>query len=259
MSFIFFSSLIAREGFTFAPLPMEDRQSVYNAFYPMVKYLENRLNISITFVYYDNYEEIIKKIAEGKVDLAYLGPLPYVALREKFNDVIPLVTFKDKEGQSSYTCSLVTSMHTLKKEKVALTQPLSTCGYLSVNTLLEKNLEHYNYRYLGRHDLVALKVLQGEFDIGGLKSDIAKHFYHLGLEEIAITKPLPMFSLVANTQKIDQKRLEEISNALISVDEKELSTWGEAIRYGVKRADDTQYDAIREMKKDVTISTKDNF
>ncbi|NCC55533.1 MAG: hypothetical protein EOM11_08665 [Erysipelotrichia bacterium] len=114
--FALFSSLVARDSFTFALLPTEDRQAIYNDFYPMVKYLEKKLNISIKIVYDDNYAEIIKKIVGGEVDLAYLGPLPYVELKEKFNDVIPLVTFKDKEGLTSYTCSLVTSMHTVKRE-----------------------------------------------------------------------------------------------------------------------------------------------
>lgn len=64
----------------------------------MIRYLEKKLNITISIVYYDKYEEIIKNISEEKVDLAYLGPLPYVALKRKFNDVAPLSDFKDKRG-----------------------------------------------------------------------------------------------------------------------------------------------------------------
>lgn len=255
----FFSSLTARDNFVFAPLPTEDRETVYNDFYPMIKYLEKKLNITISVVYYDKYEEIIKNISEGKVDLAYLGPLPYVALKEKFNDVAPLVTFKDKEGLTSYTCSLVTSMHTTKKEKVALTQPLSTCGYLSVNTLLDKNLEKYHYKYVGRHDLVALKILQGEFDLGGIKSDIVKHYYHLGLQEIAITKPFPMFAMVANTQSVSKDRVKEFRHALLNVETKELATWGGSIKYGAVETNDTNYNPIREMKKNITIPLNGNF
>ncbi|NCC55534.1 MAG: hypothetical protein EOM11_08670 [Erysipelotrichia bacterium] len=101
--------------------------------------------------------------------------------------------------------------------------------------------------------------MQGEFDLGGIKSDIVKNFYHLGLQEIAVTKPFPMFALVANTQKVSQDTLKKLSNALLNVEARELNTWGESIKYGVVEANDTNYDPIREMKKNLTISPKDNF
>ena len=59
-----FSSLTARDNFVFAPLPTEERETVYNDFYPMIRYLEKKLNITISIVYYDKYEEIIKNISE---------------------------------------------------------------------------------------------------------------------------------------------------------------------------------------------------
>ena len=58
----FFSSLTARDNFVFTPLPTEERETVYNDFYPMIRYLEKKLNITISIVYYDKYEEIIKNI-----------------------------------------------------------------------------------------------------------------------------------------------------------------------------------------------------
>jgi phosphonate transport system substrate-binding protein len=254
-----FSSLIARDSFTFAPLPMEDRQSIYSDFYPMIKYLEKKLGVTIEFVYYDSYDDIIKNFKENKIDLAYLGPLPYVALKNTSSQATPIVTFKNEQGESSYTCSLVTSIHTKEKKKVALTQALSTCGYLSVNALLDKKLENYEYRYLGRHDLVALSILQGKFDLGGVKTSIANQFYHLGLEEVYRTKPFPTFALVANASQISQEMIQNIQNALIYIDQQELDTWGESIKYGANKMEDSLYEHIRAMKKNVQISQKDNF
>lgn len=258
--FLFFCfSLNAAESLKFAPLPMQDKKAIFNDFHPFVEYLEKKLNTKVEIVFYESYDELIKNFENGSIDLAYLGPLPYVKLKEEFPAAIPIVYFKNSIGQTFYTCSLVASSINPKREKIALTQPLSTCGYLSVNALLDKKLENYKFEYLGRHDLVALNVLGGKYDIGGVKSDIAKKYYHLGLDEIKVTKPLPMFALIGNTQKLSKNSLYEITNALIYVDQSELNTWGEPIKYGAKKAHDSEYDPIRKMQENIQIAPIGNI
>ena len=84
----------------------------------------------------------------------------------------------------------------LQNKRIALTQPLSTCGYLSVSGLLRErksSLEKNRYRYLNKHDAVALAIIRGEYDLGGLKTAIGKRYTHLGLKILAETPPFPGF------------------------------------------------------------------
>lgn len=255
--FIFTSILFAKETIIFAPLPMLDKTKVYNTFYPMIKILEKKFNKKIEIYYSDNYEQILEDFKKGKIDIAYLGPLPYVKLKESYNLAYPLLHFKNKNGNSSYTCSFVKFINNKKIEKIALTQPLSTCGYLSVNNLLNNNLENYKYKYLDKHDEVALSILRGEFDAGGIKTSVAKEYYHLGLEEISKTLDLPGFALIGNEKNLKKEYLDELKKILLDIKQEIYSKWDKDIKYGMESAFDKDYENIREMMKNITIPTKE--
>lgn len=258
--FILFKSILfSKEVLVFAPLPMTNKSEVYDNFYPMIKSLEKKLNKKIIFFYSENYENILEQFSKAQIDIAYLGPLPYLKLQEEYTYIEPLVHFKDKDNNVYYTCSLVKFIKSEKIEKVALTQALSTCGYLSVNSLLNNKLENYKYKFLGKHDEVALGIIRGDFDIGGIKTSIAKEYYHLGLEEITKTENLPGFVLVGNKKTLKEEELTELQNIILNTNQEEYSTWGKDIKYGVEKAFDKDYDKLREMLKNINIPTEDNF
>ena len=262
------SSVFAKDTLVFSPLPMENAKVTLTQFTPMIKYLEKKLNKKITIDYNKNYADILEKFKQNKIDLAYLGPLPYIELKEKYPSAIPLVHFKNSNGDAFYTCSLITFATTNTKikniinKKIALTQPLSTCGYLSVNALLKEqnnSLENNKYRYLGRHDTVALSVVRGEFGFGGVKSSIAKKYSNLGLKELATTPLLPGFSLVGNKATIKTATLNKIIQIIKNAQKEEFQCWGKNIRYGSKEAKDSDYDNLRILKDTTNIPKKGNF
>jgi phosphonate transport system substrate-binding protein len=256
---LFKSILFSKDVLVFAPLPMTNKSEVYDNFYPMIKTLEKKLNKRIIFFYSENYENILEQFAKGQIDFAYLGPLPYLKLQEKYDYVEPLIHFKDKNNNIYYTCSLVKFIKSEKIEKVALTQALSTCGYLSVNSLLNNKLEEYKYKFLGKHDEVALGIIRGDYDIGGIRTSIAKDYYHLGLEEIARTDNLPGFALVGNKKTLNEKELTQLQEIILNTTQEEYSTWGKDIKHGVEKAFDKDYDKLRQMLENFNIPTKDNF
>jgi phosphonate transport system substrate-binding protein len=255
----------------FAPLPMENRETLVKQFRPMVLFLETKLGVVIEYDFSESYNELIEKFESGKVDLAYLGPLPYVELRARFERAEPLVHFNEASGKPMYTCAIVAfgdpplNLKGLKDHRIALTQPLSTCGYLSVNGLLQErgsDLAHNRYRYLDKHDAVALAVIRGEFDAGGVKSAIGKKYAHLGLTILAETPPLPAFALVANRATLPGEKMEAIRSILTGLnpagsDKEMLISWGENIRNGAVTASDQDYDVVRKLKGNIVIPTTD--
>lgn len=262
--------LLAKEAtIRFAPLPMENREAIVLKFRPMVAYLEEQLGPKIEFDFSENYAKILEKFKSGKIDLAYLGPLPYVELRAQYAQAEPLIHFKEASGQPKYTCSIIAladqpiELKNLENHNIALTQPLSTCGYLSVNGLLRQHnssCEKNHYRYLGKHDAVALAVIRGEYQLGGIKTAIGQRYAHMGLRILAQTPPFPGFALIGNTATLSPKTLEAIQQAMITLDpttkgKEEMSRWGRSIRYGAVQADDADYETVRAYKGELTIPT----
>jgi phosphonate transport system substrate-binding protein len=253
----------------FAPLPMENQETIVKQFRPMKLYLEKQLGVRVDFDFSQSYDQILKKFMAGTIDLAYLGPLPYVELRAKDPQAEPLVHFNEPSSQPMYTCALVAradaplQLKGLRERRFALTQPLSTCGYLAVNGLLREHgssLADNRYRYLDKHDAVALAVVRGEFDAGGVKTAIGKKYTHLGLTVLAESPPFPSFGLVANRATLPAGTMEAIRRALISLDSAGkdrdmLVSWGESIRYGAVPASDHDYDPVRTYKSNLEIPT----
>ncbi|MFA6021954.1 MAG: PhnD/SsuA/transferrin family substrate-binding protein [Rhodospirillales bacterium] len=256
------------ETLTFAPLPMETPETVVKQVKPMLTYLQKDLGVSIKIDYSSDYAEILAKFESGALDLAYLGPLPYLTLRDRVAAATPLVHFKEASGSATYTCAIVApadakpDLARLKGRKVALTQPLSTCGYLSTDGLLRQagsSLEDNQYRYLDKHDEVALAVTRGEFDLGGLKTAIGKKYAHMGLVVVAESGPLPGFALVANAKTVSKERMAQLRDALVAVDAETAKGWGDNIRRGSVAAFDGDYDGLRRLRRKAIIPNNGNF
>lgn len=262
------ASPASAETLKFAPLPMESPETVAGQWKPLLEYLKKSVGIELVIDYSTSNDEILGKFEAGKLDLAYLGPLPYLRLKDRFPPARPLVIFHEADGRPSYTCALVVAADSdlrpeqLTGRKIALTQPLSTCGFFSISGLLQQvgiRLEEARYRYLGPHDAVALAVAGGEFDAGGLKSAIARKYTSLGLRIIAETAPLPGLALVANGARVSEERMEAIRRALLAADETVRKGWGDNIRHGLSAAVDEDYAGARKLPYRDPIPTQGNF
>jgi phosphonate transport system substrate-binding protein len=265
------STSATAETLYFAPLPMEQPEDVVKQFKPMLTYLERQLGVTVEIRYSTSYQEVLDKFEKGEVDFAYLGPLPYVTLRDKFEQAIPVVHFLEKSGKPSYTCAIISAgaplNNGLKGKKIALTQALSTCGYLSTDGLLHKvnsSLELNKYRYLGKHDAVAEAVASGEFEYGGIKTAIAKNFEHLGVKVLAETAPIPSFALIANGKRLSPSRIEALRSSLArlkpeAADKALMADWGNNVRFGSAEAKDGDFDVVRQLRRRTDIPEKGNF
>jgi len=253
----------------FAPLPTESPETVVGQWRPMLDRLGKALGTEIRIEYSVDYDEVLAKLRAGTVDLAQLGPLPYVTLKKRFPAATPIVRFKERDGKAAYTCALVAleerkfAPRALRGRTVALTQPLSTCGYLVTDALLRQGgstLEQNRYRYLKQHDAVAIAVARGDYDLGGMKTSIARKYAHLGVTVLAESRPLPAFSLVANGERVGPERIEQIRRFLVESDELVRADWGDNIRHGAVSAADGDFDALRALlASSPPIPEKGNF
>ena len=254
---LFFSFIItfahAKDTINFAPLPLTNKKNIYEQFYPFINYLEKKLDVKINLIYSESYNNIIKKFSENKIDLAYLGPLPFVKLKEIFPQAQAILYFNESKNSSKYTCSIVKFMKNENKSKIALTQKLSTCGYLTMDNFLNNKLENYEYRYLFKHDEVALSIIRGEYDLGAVRSSIYEEFKHLGLQEIKKSIPFPSFALVVNKSTISEDFIKRIENLLMNTNEEIFKNWGKFIKNGFSLANEDDYILIKEMLDNISI------
>lgn len=263
---VFFSFSLQAKTIKYAPLPMYKSELVLKQYQAMLNYLQKETKLNYEYVYYADYEKLLNAIAEGKVDIAHLGPLPYATLlQRKDHNSKPLVQLLDSKQKGTYTCSFFTHERNKNKqifEPIALTQPLSTCGFLSVAHLLKSrslDLSKLNYHYSGTHSHVVLDVILNDAKSGGVKTSEYLSYKHLGLYEIDKTDPFPGFLLVAS-KSLRQTEYEAIKHALLKLDpfnnpnDKELmKKWGTNVKYGAIEVDVSLYRHITKMLKQIKI------
>ena len=248
----------------FAPIPMASKAHMVQEYLPFLDYLETHTGKQYELAYYASYADLLDGFVADEIDLAYLGPLPYVALTERIGHVSPVVQFLDNIGQKSYTCALVgfADQQALGKHigkgdaPIALTQPLSTCGYLVMNDELKKRtglgLESYDYVYTGSHEAVALGVILGQQILGGMKTLIARQYHHLGLRVLGESSHMPGFMLVANEHTVPAAFIQTLIDRLTAldplhdpIDRDTVLSWSDNLCCGAVEVDVEAYDAIR--------------
>jgi phosphonate transport system substrate-binding protein len=266
---------VSAQTYVFAPLPMEEPEAVIRQYKPFLAHLERETGLHFQIAYSKDYAELLRKFRDGEVDIAYLGPLPYVELKATYPAAEPVVHFLERSGKAKFTCALFTAGEDNPKAKsgkarVALTQPLSTCGYLAADALLEQqqhiDIELLRYRYIGKHDEAVLSVARGDFEWGAAKTSIVRRYENLGIRIVRETAELPSFSLVANSKRMPQQHLDAIRKALLNLrplaspaDASYTTTWGENVRYGALPATDADYDPVRKMRRNVRIPEQGNY
>lgn len=252
---IFFTSLLfaqEKKVINFAPLPTKNSLLNIKEFLPVVKYIKNKLSLDVNYIYKKDYQDILDGFKNGTIDIAYLGPLPFVSLKKKYPYVEPIVAFKQSNGSSKYRCVIAKFKNDKfdknKQIKVALTQPLSTCGYLMTNILLRDKfnieLKDQKYKYTMSHTNALISVVKGEFLLAGAKESIAKKYRSLGMEIIAQSELLPGFSLVVNTKTLSKKQIKQIQDVLLSVSQERYKSWGGITSNGLEKANIDDYNSL---------------
>jgi len=251
---ILFKSVFASDNgiIYFSPLPMKSEKKTIEEFLPLVDYLQNTTSLKIKFNYKKDYNDILKSFIDGSVDIAYLGPLPYAILKSRYPYVKPIVSFKREDGTINYRCVISKfskdKFDPKKPIKVALTQPLSTCGYYSTHKLLKEKfgilLENQKYDYTMSHTNALLGVMREEFLLAGSSIDIAKKFESLGMEIIATTELLPAFAIVVNTKTLSDNEIKNITKTLLNIPKSSYENMGTRVKYGISPVDEKSYEMI---------------
>ncbi len=237
----------------FTPLPMKKTKKDIEDFLPLTNYLQDNLHVSIKYNYKADYADILKGFKNQTIDMAFLGPLPYAILKSEYPYIKPIVSFKQKNGSVHYRCVLSKFsediIDTKKPLKIALTQPLSTCGYFMSEKLLKDKfnieLKKQKYKYTMSHTNAVSGALKGEFDIAGSTENIAKKYENLGMIIIAKSDFLPGFSIVVNTKTLTENQINKITKLLLDIPKQDFKQCGSKLKYGLKKADIASYENIK--------------
>jgi len=241
-------------------------QELVKRFTPFAEYLSKEIGRKVEVRVGRTYEEHLQAICHNEVDIAFLGPAPYIKLSSKSQSQTLLAKFSLKK-QEGYYGHIVTrensgikNISDLVDRSFAFGDPLSTMSHLIPRYMLQKKsiyLEDLSYsQYLFSHRNVAHSILSGDFDAGAVKHEIYKEFLTKGLREIAITPLIPPHLFVASN-KIPTKLSNSIKQAMLKLNSMKN---GAKILKAIHRqlnalvpVQDSDYNQLRKMLEELKI------
>jgi len=223
-------------------------------FSPLATYLGEKTGQSVEVRISADYRSHMERVGEGRMDLAYLGPAPYVKIRQQYG-AQTLLACLEVNGSPFFHGMIVTrqdsqihTLHDLLGKKFAFGDPNSTMSHLvpqymlgQAGVPLEKLAQH---AFLGSHNDVALGVLGGYYDAGGVKAGVYDKYKDRGLRMLAKSPPIAEHLFVANN-KLSEKTVHVIRRALLNLKDETILKAIKPTVTGMTDVQDEDYETLR--------------
>ena len=175
--------------------PYLPHNEIISRFTPLADYLAQAIGRPVTVRVGRDYNEHIEAIGSDSIDIAYMGPAPYVQMMAKYGrkpllarQVINDSPFLQGEIVVRQDSKL-SSLKELKGKNFCFGDSNSTMSSLLPQRMLENAgvpLSRLgNYKFLEGHQNVALAVLAGNCDAGAVKREVFQEFESRGLRVLA--------------------------------------------------------------------------
>ena len=218
-------------AYTLAAYPTNDPKKVYEALKPLADYISAATGWTVRMVVTRNYEEIIRRLADGSVDIAMLSAASYVRFGPSVPGLSYVATYMEEEGgeitpfyHSVILCladSAVTGLEGLEGKRFAFTDRYSTSGYIVPLLLFrDRGIDPETFFgkifFVGKHDAVigALKARSVE---GGAVSSgtlAAAEAVEGAIFRVLVTsEPIPLDAIAAG-KRVPQEHVKLLQEAL---------------------------------------------
>jgi len=228
------------------------------------EYLGRQLGKPVQVEIANSYDSHMHKIANGIVDIAFMGPASYVKLTGQYGNLPLLAAFNTKEGKFFHghimvrKDSPITSLSQLKGKRFVFGDPTSTMSHLVPrHMLLKAGIDVKSFSqvsFVPNHDNIALGILTGAFDAGAVKEEVFLKYRSQGLRSLARSQPIADHIFIARTgmPKDTVQTLRKILLHLSDTPEgKQIITGMRSDVVALVPADDRDFDPLRIIMNDL--------
>lgn len=261
--FIFATAASAADSAVQKPLilaihPYLPREEIVSRFTPIANYIAAAIGRPVEVRVGRNYAEHIDAVGTGIVDIAYMGPAPYVDLVAKYGNK-PLLARQEVNGQSFLIGkifvrqdSTIKSLKDLKSKRFAFGSSNSTMGHIVPQHMLENagvTLDSLaSHKFIVGHKNVALAVLAGDYDAGAVKDEVFQEFAPKGLRALAQSSSVADHLFVASA-RLPDALIESLRRSLLNLNDspngKEIMTAIHPHMTRLAPPKDSDYDSLR--------------
>lgn len=194
------------EHLTFGIHPYDSPTKIHKDFGPLMKKLSEEVGIPFKIVVVPNYMSFIKSVGEGRIDVGFMGPSPYVKVKDKYGgiELAARLLFRDNKNNMiviiGRTGGRIGTLGDMRGKTFAFGDFQSYGSHFYPRYLLSKagvklkDLKAYDY--LSSHSRVVLAVSHGDFDAAGVRMDIYEKYRDRPIRVIAGPFTIPPHVIV---------------------------------------------------------------
>ena len=215
-----------REKLLIGVTPYLTATELFKRFSPLVDYLGRKTGMAFSLKITADYQDCIDRLGNGSLDIAYLGSAGYVKMVDLYGER-PIVARLETNGTPFFRSvifvreeSPLQTLADLAGKELAFGDQESTSSHIVPrHMLIEAGLsidQLGGHQHLDNHNNVALGVLMGDYDAGGVKEEIFNKYEKRGLRRLAISSPIPEYLFVASS-RLPSKSVEDLRKAFYSL------------------------------------------
>lgn len=175
-----------RPPLTLGFMPYLNAEHLLEKYQPLADYLSRQLQREVRITVAKDYEEHIRLTGEDRLDIAFLGGMPYVAITQQYGPK-PLLARYEFSGEPNFRSvvfvsrnSPLRSLAELEGKRIALGSARSTLSSQVPIYMLRKagiRLDQLAaHEHLRNHENVLYGVALGDFDAGGVAEEVYREF-----------------------------------------------------------------------------------
>jgi phosphonate transport system substrate-binding protein len=252
----------AGEGLELWIHPYLPATELIKRFSPLTAFLSEQLGVPVEIKIQKSYQDHIDFVGKDQADIAYLGPVSYLKIHENFGPK-PLLARLQVNGKPFFhgmiivrADSPIRQLSDLVGKKFAFGDPQSTMSHVVPRAHLKKagiTLDLLgDYEFLGTHHDVALGVLGGYFDVGGVKEEVFDEYEARGLRALVQSPPISEHVFVTRADLAPEQvaRLRQVFLAVNEYPRKaEILAAVKKTVTGFAPVTDRDYDELRALMK----------
>jgi len=240
--------------------PYLDAETLIKRFQPLTNYLSLKLDTNIKVRVGKDYKSHIQAIGRNTLDIAYLGPSPYVKLVHQYGRK-PLLVRLEASGKPTFAGHIIvrsdnkiSSLEEMENKFFAFGDKNSTMSSLVPKAMLQQKgitLDKLSgYHFYKGHKNVAIAVLAGDVDAGAVKEEVYYQFKNKGIRSLAKLPDISEHVFVTRSD-MDPELQQKIRDLLLAINSPpEVDKLLKPIKKkltGLVAVKDDDYNSLREL------------
>ncbi|MBG0789699.1 MAG: phosphate/phosphite/phosphonate ABC transporter substrate-binding protein [Desulfovibrionaceae bacterium] len=223
------------EAITYAYLPQYSHTISFQRHRKMLEYLRKETGLRIRQIFPDTFDEHIKMVARGEIDISYSNPLVYLRLADAGAQAFARII--EPNGEPKFRGQIIVRQDNPAIKTVAdcrgkrwiAVDPGSAGGYLfALGYFYEHGINSEDFETVdfapgpgGKQEKVALAVYAGAYDVGSIRKgtlDVVADKINLAdIRVLAETRPYPGWVYAAR-KGLDPAVVKAVARAMLKLD-----------------------------------------